>query len=216
MSLGRKHLYISTLSFSVARTSSFLNCPLKGSANTISFTHRMAHLAQRGFICVILAVSRLEEIQKIWLKYIYTCNHITSRWDNCLLFTTSNFYQDSLGKHFRHMIRFTNYNFRSSEYISDLIRLATNFIRLWSYFNNTRYTRRDITLSCVSSSSSNILVIRQTYALSYKLKTFIKPKTPKSLLNIYRECIWHIFLIRYSSYFPVFSWNTHTRARNNF
>ena len=56
MSFGRKHLYISTLSFSVARTSSFLSCPLNGSANTIFFTHKIAHLAQRGFIWVILAV----------------------------------------------------------------------------------------------------------------------------------------------------------------
>lgn len=56
ISLGRKHLYISTLSFSVARTSSFLSCPLNGSANTMSLTQRIAHLAHRGLICVILAV----------------------------------------------------------------------------------------------------------------------------------------------------------------
>merc|ERR1712203_726920 len=49
MSPGLKHLYISTLSFSVALTSSFLTCPRNGSDNTTSPTHKMCTLANLGF-----------------------------------------------------------------------------------------------------------------------------------------------------------------------
>ena len=57
MSVGLKHLYISTRSFSVALTSSFLKIPRNGSAKTMSLTHKIRHLPHLGFTCVMRAVT---------------------------------------------------------------------------------------------------------------------------------------------------------------
>ena len=68
MSFGRKHLYSSTRSFSVARTSSFRKIPLNGSARTTSLTHRMAQRAQRGLICVTRANLFKQSLKRFYLK----------------------------------------------------------------------------------------------------------------------------------------------------